>query len=196
MQPNSPLSTLRRLIACLACVAAWVLPAAAHQQHSHTHGRLSLDVAMDAHSITLLIESPLDSFLGFERAPRNDMERERVSQLVAQWNAADQLFQPATAAGCQLVKVELESEVLGLSGEHRQRHADKGVGHQPAASEHGDISIEVVFTCAKAELTPYLDIKLFDAYPRLKRIDAQVVSPQGQFKRSLRPGAARLNLVR
>lgn len=190
------MSTLRRLVISLACTATLVIPAAAHQQHSHTHGHLSLDVAIDAQSITLLIESPLDSFLGFERAPRNNMERKRVSQLVAQWNAADQLFQPATASGCQLVKVELESEVLGLGGEHNQRHADKAVEHSPPASEHGDISIEVVFTCAKAELTQYLDIKLFDVYQRLKHIDAQVASPQGQFKRNLRPGAARLNLVR
>lgn len=198
MHPNSPLPWLRRLVVTLACAAAWTIPAAAHQQHAHTHGRLSLDVAMDAQSITLLMESPLDSFLGFERAPRNDMERKRVAQLVAQWNTADRLLEPAPAAGCRLAKVELVSEVLGLGKEHDHSHANKAAGHQhqPDADGHGDISIEVVFTCAKAEAASHLDIKLFDVYKRLKHIDAQVASPQGQFKRSLSPGAARLNLLR
>lgn len=204
MQPSSPLIRLRRLVVILACAAAWTIPASAHQQHAHTHGRLSLDVAMDAQSITVLMESPLDSFLGFERAPRNDMERKRVAQLVAQWNAADQLLQPAPAAGCQLAKVELVSDVLGLGSGHGHSHSH-GHGHanDPAvhqhhsdADGHGDISIEVVFTCAKAEAASHLDIKLFDVYKRLKHIDAQVASPQGQFKLSLNPGAARLNLVR
>lgn len=198
MQPSSPLPWLRRLVVTLACATAWSMPAGAHQQHAHTHGRLSLDVAMDAQSITLLIESPLDSFLGFERAPRNDMERQRVAQLVAQWNAADQLLQPAPAAGCQLVKAELVSEVLGLGRGHGHGDATKAAvnQHQPDADGHGDISIEVVFTCTKTDAASHLDIKLFDVYKRLKHIDAQVASPQGQFKRSLRPGAARLNLVR
>lgn len=189
---------LCRLVVALACAAAWSMPAGAHQQHAHTHGRLSLDVAMDAQSITLLMESPLDSFLGFERAPRNDMERKRVAQLVAQWNTADWLLLPAPAAGCRLAKVELVSEVLGLGKEHDHSHANKAAGHQhqPDADGHGDISIEVVFTCAKAEAASHLDIKLFDVYKRLKHIDAQVASPQGQFKRSLSPGAARLNLLR
>lgn len=198
MQPSSPLPWLRRLVVTLACAAAWSMPAGAHQQHAHTHGSLSLDVAMDAQSITLLIESPLDSFLGFERAPRNDMERQRVAQLVAQWNAADQLLQPAPAAGCQLVKAELVSEVLGLGRGHGHGDATKAAvnQHQPDADVHGDISIEVVFTCTKTDAASHLDIKLFDVYKRLKHIDAQVASPQGQFKRSLNPGAARLNLVR
>lgn len=196
MQLCSPLPKLGHLFVSLACAAAWAIPAAAHQQHAHTHGRLSLDVAMDAQSITLLIKSPLDSFLGFERAPRNDMERKRVAELVAQWNAADQLFQPAPAAGCQLAKVELESEALGLGGVHSHGHSHTGKATEHEADGHADISIEVVFNCGKVEAVPYIDIKLFDVYKRLKHIDAQVASQQGQFKSSLQPGAARLGLVR
>ena len=166
-------------------LAATALSAAAHPQ-AHTHGLMALDVAVDAQTLTLAMSSPLDSFLGFERAPRTDAERQRVADMVARLKAADQLFQPDAAAGCKLTQVDLESAALGLGTAHE--HGEK--------AEHGDIDVAIVFTCAKVAEARFIDIKLFDAYPRLRSIDAQVAAPQGQFKRSLRPGAARLALTR
>ena len=168
-------------------LAATALSAAAHQ-HAHTHGLMTLDVAVDAQTVTLAIASPLDSFLGFERAPRTDAERKRVADMVARLKAADQLFQPDAAAGCKLTTVDLESASLGLGAAHDHGHGEK--------DEHADIAVDIVFTCAKAADARFIDVKLFDAYPRLRSIDAQVAAPQGQFKRSLRPGAARLGLTR
>lgn len=196
------LNTPYRVIATLAVTAAMALSAAAQQQHAHTHGRLTLDVAVDGQTITLAIESPLNGFLGFERAPRTNAERKRVADMVARLNTADQLFQPDPAAGCKLSKVELTSTALDLGAkkeeEHGHSHAGKD-GHDhdhDHAGEHADIDIDVVFTCANAAQAKFIDVKLFAAYQRIRTIDAQVASPQGQFKRSLRPGAARLSLTR
>lgn len=175
-----------------ALALAAALPAAAHQQdhahgpqHAHTHGHMTLDVAVDAKTISLAIASPLDSFLGFERAPRTAAERQQVADMVARLKAADQLFQPDPAAGCTLSKVDLASGALGL-----------GAAHGPGDDGHADIDVDIVFTCAKAGAARFIDLKLFAAYPRLRSIEAQVAAPQGQFKRSLRPGAARLGLAR
>ena len=180
------LAPVRAFAWALAVAAA--LPAAAHQQ-AHTHGQMTLDVAVDARSITLALASPLDSFLGFERAPRTAAERQQVADMVARLKAADQLFQPDPAGGCQLAQVALESEALGLG---TPRHA-QGQGGE---AEHADIAMDIVFTCARAADARFIDVKLFGAYPRLRGIEAQVAAPQGQFKRSLRPGAARLGLAR
>ena len=166
-------------------LAATALSAAAHP-HAHTHGLMALDVAVDARTITLAIAAPLDSFLGFERAPRNAAERQQVADMVARLKAADKLFQPDAAAACQLATVDLESPALGLGAAHG--HGEK--------DEHADIAVDIVFTCAKAAAARFIDVKLFDAYPRLRSIDTQVAAPQGQFKRSLWPGAARLGLTR
>ena len=170
-------------------LAATAVSAAAHPHahpHAHTHGLMTLDVAVDAQTLTLAMSSPLDSFLGFERAPRSAAERQRVADMVARLKAADQLFEPDAAAACQLSRVDLESAALGLGAAHG--HGEK--------DEHGDIAVDIVFTCARAAQARFIDIRLFDAYPRLRSIDAQVAAPQGQFKRSLRPGAARLGLTR
>lgn len=178
------------LVCALALAAA--LPVAAHQHahahapaQAHTHGQLTLDVAIDAQTITLAVAAPLDSFLGFERAPRTDAERQRVADMVARLKAADQLFQPDAAAGCKLARVDLASAALGL-----------GAAQGTDPGEHADIDVDIVFRCAKAADARFIDVKLFDAYPRLRSIEAQVAAPTGQFKRSLRPGAARLGLTR
>ncbi len=172
-----------------ALAVAAALPAAAHQQ-AHTHGQMTLDVAVDAQSITLAVASPLDSFLGFERAPRTAAERQQVADMVARLKAADQLFQPDPAGGCKLTQVALESEALALGATHGHAHGHGG------DAEHADIGVDIVFHCARAADARFIDVKLFGAYPRLRGIDAQVAAPQGQFKRSLRPGAARLSLAR
>lgn len=177
-----------RALALLATASTLALPVLA-QQHAHTHGRLSMDVAIDAQTITLTIESPLDGFLGFERAPRNDAERKRVSDMVARLNAADQLFQPDPAAACTLSKVTLNSTVLGLGDDGKQSHAH-------AKDEHADIDIDIVFNCTQAAQAGYIDVKLFEAFQRIRSIDAQVAAPQGQFKRTLRPNTPRLQLGR
>jgi hypothetical protein len=186
-----------RALALLATASALTLPVLA-QQHAHTHGRLSMDVAVDAQTLTLTIESPLDGFLGFERAPRTDAERKRVSDMVARLNAADQLFQPDPAAACTLSTVTLNSAVLGLgdakkAGDHGH---DDQKGHAHAEDEHADIDIDIVFHCAQAAQARHVDVKLFEAFPRIRTIEAQVATPRGQFKRTLRPNTPRLQLGR
>ena len=173
------------MIAVAAATLTVAAPGGA-QQHAHTHGRLAMDVAVDAQAITLQIESPLDGFLGFERAPRTDAERTRVSDLVASLTAADRLFVPDPAAACSLAKVELDSAVLGLGPAGAQASG-------PAAGEHADIDMNVTFTCARAAEARFIDIRLFEAYERIQTIDAKVASPQGQFKRTVKADAPRLS---
>jgi hypothetical protein len=157
------------------------------QQHAHTHGLLALDVAVDAQSITLTMEAPLDNFLGFERAPRTDAERKRVATMVQQLNAADKLFVTDPRAECRLGSVTLTSSVLGLGGGDKPAAAAteapaKGAQAQDA---HADIDVAIVFNCAKAPLARQIDVRMFDAFAHLRRIDAQVATDQGQFKRTL-----------
>jgi len=172
------------------------IPPATAQQHAHTHGRMTLDVAVDVQSIALAIESPLESFLGFERAPRTDAEHKRVADMVAHLNAADQLFQPDPAATCKLSKVELTSSALSLGTKEEEVYSnDEEKRHDHADNEHANVNADIVFTCARATEARFIDVKLFDTYPRIRTIDVQVAAPQGQFKRVLQPGTSRLSLM-
>ena len=181
--------------ALLAIALAASLPAQADQA-AHTHGRLALDVAVDAGSITIAMEAPLDNFLGFERAPRNAAERRQAADLVARLRRADTLFVPDPAAGCRLSGVTLASQVLGLDDDAASGQAgaakDTHAKHEEHA-EHADIDARFTFACTQADQARYLEVPLLTAFKRIRSIDVQLATAQGQFKRRLTPSASRLS---
>jgi hypothetical protein len=160
--------------ACAAHVAA----------QTHVHGLARLDIAVDAARISLQLASPLDNLLGFERAPRTDAERRQSEALVARLRAADTMFRIDPAAGCTLARVELTSAALKLGQA------------TPGEEGHADLDAEVIFNCTDATKATTIEVALFDAAPRLQRLDVQVATPQGQFKRDLVRPARRIKLTR
>lgn len=186
-------STLLKLALTAALLHA--SPLAQAQQHAHSHGRLAMNVSVDAQTIGIQLEVPLDNFLGFERAPRNDAERKSVGDMVARLQAADKLFLIDPRAGCALSKVLLTSQVLGLSTDNPASQAPTppaAAGNKRPADEHAEIEVSITFVCPNPELARHIDIKLFDAFKGTRTIDAQVASGQGQFKRRLNRTTTRL----
>lgn len=152
-------------------------------QHAHVHGKVELGIAVDGPSITIEMESPLDNLLGFERAPRTDVEKNAVEQMVARLRAADHLFQIDPAAGCKLGPVQLESAALGLGKA------------EPDKDGHAELEATFAFNCTNAAKARFVDTQLFEAFPATRQIEAEIAAPDGQFKRSLkRPasGSARI----
>jgi hypothetical protein len=172
----APLSLL--LAACLAVPAVFAAGA-------HEHGVVHLDVAVEGRRITLQLESPLDNLLGFERAPRRDAERRRADTAVARLKAADKLFAIDGAALCKLTKVELSSAALKL-----------GPAAAPDADGHADLDASFDFDCADATRAGFIDVRLFDAFERMQRIEVQAITPKAQFKATLTRPQRRIALVR
>lgn len=163
-----------RILSCLAAVLLTAATAGAAQAAgTHAHGVARLDVAVDGPVLTLQLASPLESLLGFERAPRNDAERAQVRAL-AQGLRSGSGFAPTAAARCALAEVRLRSPVLApeLLGE-------KG----PAAAaddDHAELEAAFVYRCADAQALRGVDVLLFDQFKRLRRVDGQVAGPKGQ----------------
>lgn len=194
MTSSSPSRTRRPATArawaaacCLAGLAtlagtAW----AAGPGHAHQHGIAKLDVAVDPRSVSLSLEMPLDSLVGFERAPRTPAERQKVDAAVARLKNVDPLFRLDAAAGCSLQQTELNAPVLGV-----------GKPATPAAKGddgHGDMDADYVFACQDAGRLVAIEVGLFKAFPSLQKIDVQVATPKGQLKRQLTRQDSRLTL--
>lgn len=143
-------------------------------QHAHVHGQAELKVAVDGGSLDLRLESPLEAVLGFEHAPRNDKERAAVASLRKTLAAGEQMFAPTTAAGCKLAATRIISDVLD---------GKPGAGQDG----HGDVVAEYRFACAQPAKLTGLEARLFSHFPKLRRLDAQVVSGKGQTARRLTP---------
>lgn len=190
------MNSLRRLIPSLLFV--WTLSPPVLAAHAHVHGQATLDVAVDGGDLSIHLDSPLESLLGFEHTPQNAKQLAAAKQMIAKLRAMQNLFLPTLAAGCTATNVALQSEALDpklLSGSHKKspaKPAHKGHDHG-GHEDHADLAADYNFQCAKAAQLHGMDIRLFDAFPKLRQIDVQLVSPRGQSAVRLTPERKSLN---
>lgn len=143
----------------------------ARAEGAHVHGAVRLDVALDGPVLSVALEAPLDSLLGFERPPRNAAERQAADALLARLRSAKALVAADAAAQCVLQSATAESAVLKPGAR---------------AGDHADMDASFEFRCARPELVSRLDLGgLLDAFPRISRLEAQIVTPKGQFRQTL-----------
>lgn len=178
--PASRFATRAGLVAFALLAAGAAL---AHGPRAHVHGEVELGVAVEGPAIVIEMRTPLDNLVGFERAPRNDVEKNTVDQTLARLRAADHLFRIDPAGNCKLGPVTLDAPVLGT-----------GPG-APAApkDEHAEMLASFAFNCTAADRVKFIELELFKAFPRVRQIDAEIVSAEGQHKRSLKRPASRLS---
>jgi hypothetical protein len=162
-------------VAAVLCSAFIAAGGASAGQKAHSHGVAALEVAVDGPTITLRLDSPLDSLVGFERAPKTDAERARVREMAKVLRSGG-AFVPTAAARCRLDSVKLESPVVApeLLGETGAAPGGK------AADDHADLGGTFVYRCEDAQALAGIEVMLFDSFKRLRRVDAQVAGPKGQ----------------
>jgi Protein of unknown function (DUF2796) len=172
----------------LACAAAAIValvqaqPAAAAKPHQH--GVVKLDAALDGNTLTLQMEAPLDSLLGFERRPRTEAERKAADAVLARVKDPASLLKPAAAAACSAGATQLNAEVLAPAAA-----GDKG-------RDHAELEVSWTFTCGDAARLDAVEVGLFDAFRRIERIEVQVAGPKGQSRQTLTRTKRRLLLPR
>ena len=150
----------------------------------HSHGVMKLGVAVDGSDVTIVVQMPLDSLVGFERAPRTDAERKDAAAALEKMRDGAALFRLDAAAQCALASAKVVAPALEQPGQ------------SAASKEHADLDASYVFQCAQPSRLASLDVLLFDAFKRIDRIDVQAVLPQGQSKAVLRRSARVLRLTR
>lgn len=150
---------------------------------AHEHGAVRLDVAIEGQVLAIAVEAPLDSLLGFERAPRNERERGAADAMLARWRSGAGLFGADAAAQCTLTQADVHAPVLEP-------------GARPAGDAHADLDASIEFRCLQPQQLRTLDVGLFDAFARIQRIDVQVAGPGGQHKTTLERPARSVPLAR
>lgn len=156
-------------------VLAFSLPVLAYEHTAHVHGVAKLEIAVEGAEINLHLESPLEGVLGFEHAPGNDKERAIVAQMRKAMANGGALFAPTSAAKCRFVDSKLEAPTLDAKP---ARKPEKQAKH--AEEAHVDLDADFRFTCAEPAKLTGMEVRLFNAFPKMRRIDAQVVSDKGQ----------------
>ena len=170
---------------CFGLVAGLVPALGWAQSHAaHTHGQARLDIAQDGRALVLNLSLPLDTAVGFERAPRTAAERQRAEQALTRLRLREGGFQPDVAAMCQAREPQLAVGPLGAPVS-AQAHDD-----------HADIEVRYHFECAQPERLHTLATDVFNAWIRLQVLEVQVATPRGQWRQSLRRPERSIRLTR
>jgi hypothetical protein len=160
------------LYAALAALMSSPPIVCAHELGAHVHGVATLQVAVDEKTMTLNFSSPLDNLLGFEHVARDAKQKAAVKIMADSLNHADQLFIPTADAQCTLQSVKLDSLVLEPK-------------HHENENDHADLDGEFIFACKQIGKLYNLEVKLFDTFPHLRQLKAEVATLKKQSAATL-----------
>lgn len=163
--------------------------AAAHS--AHVHGQATLQVTLDGARLVVTVDSALDNLLGFESAPRNDAQRRLANALATRLRQVETVVLPAAEADCKPNSVRLHAPVLAGTAAHDASLPPAGAA---ATSEHGNMTAIYIFDCAKPQALRVIELKLFEGFPRLLRVSAQLAGPRGQSQQRLTPKRRQITL--
>jgi len=152
------------------------------QAEPHTHGNATLQIAVDANTLTIHFSSPLDNLLGFEHKPRNQAEVAQVQDMIKTFYKPN-LFLPTKKAQCKLLSVHLDGLVIKPK---KQATSTGQPTHQHEAG-HADLDAELVYQCNQVTHLRDLQVNVFKAFPDLHQITAEIVSNRGQTAATITP---------
>ncbi len=166
----------------LAVGALVVAPAVkANTGHrAHVHGVASMSLSLDATELLIELELPLDTLVGFERAPRTPAEREAAAAVLTRLRETAQAFRLWPEGACRVQEAAVQAPVLEGAAAPREGHADA--------------KVQVRWQCNAGTPPQRLDVLLFGSFKRLERVNVQMVLPQGQRKAVVRRAAPELSL--
>lgn len=189
-------SAVLAVVTVSALVSVFVGAAPVHAQHphqAHEHGVAALRVVSEGSALEIELRTPLDNVVGFEHAPRNDVQRKALADAERRLRAGASLLQPSQEAACVLKEVVLDSP--WLQGGPDDHGHDAAHAHPASASAgHAEIVAEYRFECATPERLARLQIHLFDAFPRLRELRVERATAAGQGVAILTPGKTDMSL--
>jgi hypothetical protein len=151
----------------------------AHSPGAHQHGVAELEVVLEGRRLAVELTGPLDNFAGFEHAPRNGAQRAALERALDVLRDPERVVALPAAGGCTLVASEIANPFVAGTGK----------------AGHADLSASYQFDCAEPAALKRLELRLFETFPRLKKLGAAVAGPGGQKGAELTRARAGLSLV-
>lgn len=174
MRTSLPAAVAARLAAGLALVlAASAFAEERRELHAHRHGHAELEIAVDGDRLTIALEAPGESVVGFEHVAETEAQKAAVATALERLSDPAALFVLPEGAGCSVASAEAEL------------HRD---------GDHNAFEAEYAFTCTNAAELTSVETALFTLYPGLEEIDARYAVPGGQGAAELEADAPVLTL--
>jgi hypothetical protein len=162
---------MQKTILSVAAFLTLVMSSTYAEQHAHVHGTGELAVAIDGNMLQIDLDSPLDNLLGFEHAPRDEKEKRALQAMSDKLQQAGSLFVPTAAARCVAQPTQMTPPFFEAAGKKNDGHAD--------------VEATLSFRCEAPAALKDIDVKLFEAFPALHKLNVQLATPHGQSAATL-----------
>ena len=192
------------------------------QEDSHVHGVAKLNVVVENQQLLMELESPAANIVGFEHKPGNAEQEEAVHKAEETLQDGAKLFALPDAAACQLTAAEVKWTLEEEHEDHDQHEKDEHAEHEHDKDEHAEhekdehdhdkdehaheehaheegethseFHVEYAFQCGSPDKLDSIEVLLFQAFPGMEEIEAQVIGPNGQTAVELTAEANRIDL--
>jgi hypothetical protein len=132
------------------------------QHHAHEHGKVTLNIAIDASTLAMELDAPAANVVGFEHAPRTSGERAAVSNAAAFIRAGRSLIGVPPAAGCHFVNTVFTEPKWEPDTESATAASKASEAHEA----HADYEARFSFRCDHPDqlawFEPWLLLKLMN----------------------------------
>jgi hypothetical protein len=157
----------------------------AKKNEAHVHGVATLQAVQHQNTLQFDLDTPLDNLLGFEHVPRTEKQKQKVSQMLEKLRRPDSMFIFTDKAQCVVGDVNIKSPVLGLGEVEKDMKAKN--------DEHAGIEVAMTFRCRELKSLKEIEVKLFEMFPGMHRLNVQLVGPRGQSFVKLTPRQPRIS---
>lgn len=166
-----------------------------HREHgAHVHGVANLDLAVDGNEIAAALTAPAMNIVGFEHAPRNDDQHRAVDQAAAWLKDGTQWLVPSASAACRLETARVASGLLDM--DDPDEHDDDSHDHDGHVDDvHSEFQVHLAYHCANPDELRRVEIRLFEQFPGMERIQLQAITDIRQTGGALTAGDAVINLA-
>jgi hypothetical protein len=140
-----------------------------------------MDIAVEGNSLHISVKVPLESLLGYERAPRNTAEKAAAAALLDRFRTGQPVLALPSRAQCkEAAPAQVRAPLIEGQG----------------GGDHGDLQAQYRLDCAQIGELRQIDVSLFDLATGIKRVRAQIIGPKGQSQSVLRRNKRQLQLGR
>lgn len=129
-----------------------------HEEHgSHNHGQAVLTFVLEGNEAELAFATPTANIVGFEHQTQNDVERQLVQKMIADFTLAN-WFSFDAAANCTVTGTDISSDLT----------ADR-----PTKPLHADLNANYTLVCQNPAQIRHLTLQLANIATAVKQVSVQ-----------------------
>ncbi|PKO32234.1 MAG: hypothetical protein CVU34_16510 [Betaproteobacteria bacterium HGW-Betaproteobacteria-7] len=167
----APAAAFGRRHTCVAAAAIFCFSGTAWAHGAHTHGHGTAKVIVDGAALTVTLDVPLESYLGYDYPPRNEAQQKTWADFRARLAEPLRFVEPPAEAQCSAAQA---ATVPNLAQMDQQ-------------ADIVNLVVEIKFDCASPAALKSVGFTAFREYAGLKQLRVQLQNGATRKTLTVRP---------